>query len=110
METEEERVKRLKQEREKGEEQRRQYIESLKTAERPQGPWEYITAEQLQVLVWTKPTDQLVRDFGISGNAIAKRCRKLGLQKPPRGFWAQVEAGKRPHPKGVPVKFKRGKN
>ena len=86
------------------EEERKQRIESFKTPERPHGLWEHITEEQLKVLVWTKSTEQLSREIGISGNAIAKRCKKFGIVKPARGFWAKVAAGKLPNPEGVPIR------
>jgi hypothetical protein len=30
------------------------------------------------------------KEFGRSDNGLAKICRKLGVKKPPRGFWAKV--------------------
>jgi len=54
-------------------------------------------------LVWSKSTMQIAKEFGISDVAIAKRCKKVGVEKPPRGFWNKVEAGKIPHPQGKPV-------
>ncbi|MBK1827361.1 hypothetical protein [Haloferula rosea] len=35
-------------------------------------------------------------ELGVSDVAIAKRCRKLNIPRPPRGYWAKVEAGRRP--------------
>lgn len=32
--------------------------------------------------------------FGVSDQAVEKRCKKYGIQKPPRGYWAQVDADK----------------
>lgn len=48
-----------------------------------------ISREDLEKLIWQKPTEQIARDFGVSGNAIAKRCKRLGIPKPPRGYWAK---------------------
>lgn len=32
--------------------------------------------------------------FGVSDNAVKKRCRKLGIElKPMRGFWRKLETG-----------------
>lgn len=62
-----------------------------------------INSRELKRLVWSKPTSEVAKDVGISDVALAKRCRKGGVAKPPRGFWAKVRAGKVPHPKGVPV-------
>jgi len=47
-----------------------------------------ISKSELEKLVWEKPTEQIGRDFGVSGNAVAKRCKKLGVDKPPRGYWS----------------------
>lgn len=81
------------------EEQRRQ-------KEHPRwGEWRQISNKELQQLVWTKPARVLAKEFGISDVAIAKRCKAVGIPKPPRGFWAAVEAGKIPHPQGKPVKL-----
>lgn len=43
-------------------------------------------------LVWEKPTSSLARDLGVSDVAIAKWCRKLDIDKPPRGYWAKQRA------------------
>ncbi len=46
------------------------------------------TAEELQRLVLEKPVRVLAKDLGVSDKAIEKRCRKLGLETRPRGYWA----------------------
>lgn len=46
-----------------------------------------ITKEELQELVWKMPTSKLSEQLGVSDVAIAKRCKKLGIAKPPRGYW-----------------------
>ena len=45
------------------------------------------TAGELKALVWTKPTSQLAKDLSVSDVAIGKWCAKLGVSKPPRGYW-----------------------
>ena len=45
----------------------------------------------LAKLVWSKPTVEIAKDFGVSDVAIAKRCRKFGIQKPPRGYWTSKQ-------------------
>ena len=52
-----------------------------------------ITREDLYLLVWTKPTTEVAKILGISDVAVAKRCKKLDIPKPPRGYWAKVHAG-----------------
>ena len=49
------------------------------------------TKEQLEKLVWEKPTQQLAVDFGVSDVAIAKWCKNLGVPKPPRGYWTKFK-------------------
>lgn len=56
--------------------------------------WTMITADELKALVWSEPTQKLKEQFGVSDVAIAKKCRKLGIEKPPRGYWNKVAVGK----------------
>ena len=51
------------------------------------------SAEVLEKLVWEKPTSQIAKDLGVSDKAIEKHCKKLALKKPPRGYWAKMQAG-----------------
>jgi hypothetical protein len=62
--------------------------------------WPNISKEELERLVWCKPTRLVAADFGVSDTAISKKCRLEGIRKPPRGFWARVNSGKIPHPQG----------
>lgn len=52
------------------------------------------TREELEALVWSMPTVKVAEILGISDVAVAKRCKKLGIDKPPRGYWAKMTAGK----------------
>ncbi|MBR9826598.1 MAG: hypothetical protein GYB36_12475 [Alphaproteobacteria bacterium] len=54
-----------------------------------------LTRQQLYELVWSKPMTTLAKDFGITGNGLAKICERLGVPRPPRGYWAKKEAGKK---------------
>jgi hypothetical protein len=51
-----------------------------------------ISKQDLEKLVWEKPTVKIARDLGVSDVAISKRCKKLGIQKPPRGYWTGVNS------------------
>ena len=53
-----------------------------------------VSRKALHRAVWSMPTVDVARTFGVSDTAIGKRCRRLGIEKPPRGYWARVEAGK----------------
>ncbi|MGL5804520.1 MAG: HNH endonuclease [Xenococcaceae cyanobacterium] len=50
--------------------------------------------EELQKLVWTRPTALLAKDFGVSDKAIEKWCKAYQIEKPPRGYWAKKKAEK----------------
>jgi hypothetical protein len=50
-----------------------------------------IDPEELRQLVWEIPTTQIANLYGVSDKAVEKRCRALGISKPPRGYWAKHE-------------------
>lgn len=52
-----------------------------------------VSKEDLEMMVWSMPTTHVAKIFGVSDKAISKRCKKLGITKPPPGFWAKVNAG-----------------
>lgn len=52
-----------------------------------------ISKEDLEIMVWSLPTIKVAEILGVSDVAVAKRCRVLGVSKPPRGFWSKVNAG-----------------
>ena len=45
--------------------------------------------EQLEKMVWERSTTTIAKELGVSDNAVAKQCKKLGISKPPRGYWAK---------------------
>ena len=45
--------------------------------------------EELEKLVWKKPTAQIGKDFGVSDKSVEKWCKAYGIDKPPRGYWAK---------------------
>lgn len=55
-----------------------------------------LSREELFALVWEKPTSEIAKDFDLSDVAIGKLCTKLQVPKPPRGYWARIEAGQKP--------------
>ncbi len=54
-----------------------------------------VSREELFRQVWTKPMSRLARDYGISGNGLAKICDRLNVPYPSRGYWAKKAAGKK---------------
>lgn len=61
-----------------------------------------VTREELYQLVWSQPMVHAAKQFSISGNGLAKICKRLDIPYPPRGYWAQIQAGK--EPKKAPLK------
>lgn len=53
-----------------------------------------LTREQLYELVWAMPATKLAVKLGVSDVAIVKRCHKLAVPRPERGYWAKLEYGK----------------
>lgn len=50
--------------------------------------------EELEKMIWTKPTTQIAKDFGVSDKAVEKWCKAYGIEKPPRGYWAKKQHSK----------------
>jgi hypothetical protein len=50
--------------------------------------------EELEKMIWTKPTSQIAKDFGVSDKAVEKWCKAYGIEKPPRGYWAKKQYSK----------------
>jgi hypothetical protein len=48
--------------------------------------------EELRVLIWSKPATHVARDIGVTSTAIKKRCEVLGIDTPPRGYWAKKKS------------------
>jgi predicted nucleic acid-binding Zn ribbon protein len=45
--------------------------------------------EELQELVWAMPTTHVAAMYGVSDKSVEKRCKKLNIPKPPRGYWTK---------------------
>lgn len=52
--------------------------------------------EELEKLVWSKPTARIAKDFGVSDKAVEKWCKGYGIEKPPRGYWVKKAYAKNP--------------
>ena len=67
-----------------------------------------MTRNELYALVWATPMRSVAKEFGISNVALAKRCRRMGIPVPGRGYWAKKAAGKKVKlislPKAIPGK------
>jgi hypothetical protein len=51
-------------------------------------------ADILRVMVWSEPVEDVAKSLGVSGRAVHKRCKRLGINTPPRGYWQKLRAGK----------------
>ena len=51
-----------------------------------------VTKEELDKLVWLMPTTEIAEKFQVSDKAVEKRCKLLGVEKPPRGYWQRKRA------------------
>lgn len=52
-----------------------------------------ISKEELEKLITLYPMTQIGKQFGVSDNAIRKRCKLLGVfLKPMRGYWAKLSS------------------
>ncbi|WP_133770246.1 hypothetical protein [Enterovirga rhinocerotis] len=54
-----------------------------------------LTRRELYDLVWSTPMRTLAQQFGISDVGLKKSCDRHRVPTPPRGYWAQIEAGKK---------------
>ena len=51
-------------------------------------------ATKLKKLVWSMSTVKVAAKFGVSDKAVEKWCKRVGISKPPRGYWNKAYAGK----------------
>ena len=52
-----------------------------------------VDRDELLATIWSEPVTAIAESFGVSDKAIEKRCKRLGIVKPPRGYWAKVQNG-----------------
>src|ERR1700737_3808082 len=61
-----------------------------------------VTREKLHEAVWSEPMRTVAKRFGVSDVALAKRCRRMAIPLPGRGYWAKKAAGKKVRPISLP--------
>ena len=54
--------------------------------------WIEYDRDELYRRVWSQPMSQLAEEEGISDRGLAKICARLDIPRPPRGYWAKVQA------------------
>ncbi|UUO07862.1 hypothetical protein M4951_05995 [Blastopirellula sp. J2-11] len=59
-----------------------------------------LTRRELYDKVWSTPMMRLAAEYGLSDVGLAKICKRHKIPRPPRGYWAKLESGKKvyPHP------------
>lgn len=55
-----------------------------------------LSRQEMHDLIWSTPAIKLATEFGVSDVAIAKRCKRLNVPRPSRGYWAKLAAGQKP--------------
>lgn len=53
-----------------------------------------LSREELYKEIWKTPARVLAEQFDISDVGLAKACKRMGIPRPPRGYWQRKEAGK----------------
>ncbi|MBI5545830.1 MAG: hypothetical protein HY901_18225 [Deltaproteobacteria bacterium] len=61
-----------------------------------------VTRDILYEQVWKQPAGKVAATYGLTGTALAKICKKLGVPVPGRGYWAKVRAGHSPRRRKLP--------
>lgn len=54
------------------------------------------TREELYKQVWKEPLSKLCKAYGVSDNAIRKKCKLMNIPLPSNAYWGQLRAGKKP--------------
>lgn len=52
-----------------------------------------VTRETLYDQVWAKPMMTVAAEYGVTGTALKKTCKRHGIPTPPRGYWQQIAHG-----------------
>jgi len=63
-----------------------------------------IKRSELYQQVWEQPMMRLAKNYGISDVGLAKICRKHDIPRPPRGYWAKIQSGRKPKQIPLPEK------
>ncbi len=50
--------------------------------------------EELEKMIWETSVLEVSRGLGVSNVAVAKWCKKYGIPRPPRGYWAKKNQAK----------------
>ncbi len=67
------------------------------------GDKERAEREELYQKIWERPVSEVAKEYHISDNALRKRCIRLNVPLPERGYWARLKAGKTVSKSDLPV-------
>lgn len=65
----------------------------LVRVEKPKHKIQWPDAGSIHRLVWSAPTQQVATTLGVTDSAIGKYCKRLGVPKPPKGWWTKLNNG-----------------
>lgn len=54
-----------------------------------------VSREELYEQIWTEPMTTVAKRYGVSSNYLGRICERLKVPRPPRGYWAKLNAGKK---------------
>lgn len=54
-----------------------------------------LSREELYELAWSEPMTSIGKKFGVSSSYLARVYSRLNVPRPPPGYWAKLEAGKK---------------
>jgi hypothetical protein len=52
-----------------------------------------VTRETLYDQVWARPMMTVAAEYGVTGTALKKTCKRHDIPTPPRGYWQQIAHG-----------------
>lgn len=55
-----------------------------------------VSRDDLYEQVWAEPIIKVAQKYGITGTALSKICRKVGIPVPPVGYWQRLQYGYKP--------------
>lgn len=55
----------------------------------------HVARETLYDEVWSEPMTTVAERYGVSSSFMARVCKNLKVPRPPRGYWARRQAGKK---------------
>lgn len=62
-----------------------------------------LSRQELYDLVWSKPMRELAKEFGLSDQGLAKKCKRHNIPRPPQGYWLKKEQDRKPLVTPLPV-------